>query len=783
MTGWVLSFAAGVLALQWQAGLPDARLAWLLPALVAGLAVLRRVKIPARGVVAALLCFALGFLWAAQRAHERMDERLDPALEGRDLEVVGVVSSLPAIGERSVRFEFEPESAEVALPSRLQLAWYRAAQWNEESAALLTDESLVHPGERWRFTLRLRRPHGAMNPHGFDYEAWLLERGIGATGYVRAKPEPERLGVRRNAGDFVELAREAIRDRFRDALGDSPAAGMLIALAVGDQRAIPPEQWRVFNRTGVTHLVSISGLHVTLVSGLAAGLVAWGWRRSARLCLAAPARKPAALAAIVAALGYTLLAGFAVPAQRTFLMVTVVALALWAGRIASPARVLALALGAVLVADPWAVLSAGFWLSFGCVALIFFAAAGWSSATSKARQWWDSQWAVTLGMAPAGLFLFSQVSIVGPLANAVAIPLVSVIVTPLVLLAAAVPIELPLAAADLLTRGLLQFLEWCAALPAAVWQQHAPPLWAVLAAVAGTLWLLLPRGFPSRWAGIALVAPAFALPPAAPPEGEAWITTLDVGQGLAAVVRTATHALVYDAGPTFGPETDAGERVVAPFLRASGIERVDRFVVTHHDMDHIGGALSLLAAVEMGDFRSSLPKGHAVLGVAPFPQPCRAGERWRWDGVDFEFVFPDPEGASAARKANDASCVLKVTAHGRSMLLTGDIERPAEDRLVARAAAAAKADVLLAPHHGSRTSSTPAFLAAVGARTVVIPVGYRSRFGHPHPLVLTRYEAAGMDVRRTDLDGAVTVRLGETLAFEGERAARARYWLPKRPAS
>ncbi|MSQ54411.1 MAG: DNA internalization-related competence protein ComEC/Rec2 [Betaproteobacteria bacterium] len=772
MTGAILAFACGVLALQVQPSLPPAWSAWLLPACV--LAAWRSPK-----PVVLLLCLAIGFLCAAGRAQWRMDERLAPELEGRDLEVVGVVSSLPAIGERSVRFEFEVESAaqlpEIRLPRTLLLSWYRSPLYAEERPAVIEDASQVHPGERWMFTVRLRRPHGTLNPHGFDYEAWLLERGIGATGYVRPRGEPRRLGMRNSALDRVEQAREAVRERFRAALGDSPAAGILVALAVGDQRSIPAEQWKLFNRTGVTHLMSISGLHVTLVSGLAAWLAAFGWRRSSRLCLALPSRQAAALAAILAAFAYTLLAGFAVPAQRTFYMVTVVALALWAGRISSSSRVLALALGAVLLADPWAVLSPGFWLSFGAVALIFFGAAGWTSRPTRVAQWVGTQWAVTVGLAPAALFLFSQVSVVGPLANAIAIPVVSAVVTPLALLAALVPLELPLMAAEWLTRWLLVFLEWCAALPAAVWQQHTPPLWAVVLAVAGTLWLLLPRGFPSRWAGLALMLPVFTLPPQTPPQGEAWVTTLDVGQGLAVVVRTASRTLLYDAGPMLGTDSDAGERIVVPYLNASGVARIDAMVVTHNDLDHTGGAISVLDSFEVGDFRSSLQAGHPVLSFAPGSQPCRAGTAWEWDGVRFEVLYPAARDSAAARRVNDLSCVLRVTAGTHRMLLTGDIERPAELALAQRGGIGSQA--LLAPHHGSRTSSSAEFLAAVQPELVVIPVGYRSRFGHPHRDVLARYGALGARIRRTDLDGAVTVRLGGAgLRVETERAARSRYW-------
>lgn len=766
MTAALLSFAAGVLALQAVPELPGAAWLWAAPAAVAAMLRIRRLAVP--------LAMVLGFCWALGFAHLRLADRLDTELEGVDVEAVGVVAGLPTLGERSVRFAFEVESSSHPLPSRVLVSWFRTAFAQDQSAVLA---GVPHPGERWRFTLRLKRPRGHVNPHGFDYEAWLLERGIGATGYVRAGGKaapPLRMGWRNGLRDRIEQARVAVRDRFRRVLGETPAAGILAALAVGDQRAISNEEWRLFGATGVTHLMSISGLHVTMVSGLLAWLVASLWRRWPRLALALPARKAGALAAIAGALGYALLAGFAVPAQRTFWMVTVVALALWSGRIASPARTLALALAVVLLADPWAGLSAGFWLSFGAVALIFLVGVAVRRDEPLVLQWVRIQWAITVGLAPAALFLFAQVSLVGPLANAVAIPLVSIVVTPLALAAAVLPWDALPSLAAWLVQWLLQFLEWCASLPLALWQHPAPPWWCLVAATAGTLWLVAPRGVPWRATGLALMAPAFAWPVATPAVGEAWVTTLDAGQGLAVLVRTANRALLYDAGPAFGTESDSGERIILPYLRAIGVPRLDALVVTHNDIDHAGGAASVLHALEVDRFLSSLPAGSPLLALSA-AERCAAGQAWEWDGVRFEVLHP--AAGARERRTNNLSCVLKVTARGGAMLLTGDIEREAEEALLARDAAALRADVLLAPHHGSRTSSSAGFIAAVAPRVAVVPAGYRNRFGHPAADVLARYADAGVALRRTDLEGAVTARfLEKGPEIESERRRRARYW-------
>ena len=754
MTLAAIAFACGAAALQWQASLPGWEWFAVLPVLAAGVWFDRRFFV--------VFAFAAGFLWASACAHLRMADWLAPQLESRDIDVVGVVSSLPARVERGVRFELDTEAAPEGerLPKKLLLSWYGAG-FSDDAVPL---EREVHPGERYRLTVRLKRPHGNVNPNGFDYEAWLLERGIGATGYVK---RGELAGVRNSLLDRVEQAREAVRERFEKQLGATPAAGILVALAVGDQRAISNEEWRLFNRTGVTHLMSISGLHVTLVSGLAAFLVAFGWRRAPALALRLPARKAAALAAIFGALGYTLLAGFAVPAQRTFYMVSVVALALWSGRIAAPSRTLALALAAVVAFDPWAPLAPGLWLSYGAVAIIFYVAV---KQENWIMQWARVQWAITVGLAPAALLLFGQVSVAGPLANAAAIPLVSVVVTPLALAAAVLPVPALLDVAAWLVEWLLQFLEWCAALPGALWEQHVPPVWSIALALLGVAWLLAPRGVPWRAAGLALIAPAFLVAPPAPPAGAAWITALDVGQGLAVLVRTSAHALLYDAGPAFGPEADSGGRVVVPVLRAAGVPRLDAVVVSHEDRDHIGGALTVLETFEAGALYSSLPSAHPLNMLAP-SRRCAAGQRWEWDGVRFEFLHPAPD---RAWKRNDSSCVLRVAAAGGSMLLTGDIQKRAERAL---SEGNVKADVLLVPHHGSKTSSTERFIAAVAPRWAVVTAGYRNRFGHPNEQVLERYQAAGVEVRRTDEEGALQIVLEGQPSIAGERARRGRYWL------
>ena len=781
---FVLAFAGGIWLLQQQATLPVVE--WL-AGLAAGLAVcalvglalrsrLRESALAARRDVAVVLLLVagatLGFVWAAGFAHLRMAEELPSAMEGRDVELIGVVAALPQALERGVRFEFDVERAASGVPPHISLAWYRGRDDGDDDASPLIP---VRAGERWHFTVRLKRPHGNSNPHGFDHEAWLFERGIRATGYVRPR-SAERIDAQVwQPGYAVEMLRETVRDRFRAALPDAPYAGVLIALAIGDQHAIDVGLWQTFARTGITHLMSISGLHVTLLAGLAYALVNWLWRRSAKLPLRIPAQHAAAVGGFLAAFLYCLLAGFAVPAQRTLYMLGVVAAARLTTREIAGSRVLPVALLLVLLLDPWAVLAAGFWLSFGAVALLFHIGSGRLGPAHWLVEWGRAQWAVTLGMLPALLALFQQFSLVSPLANALAIPVVSFVVAPLALLGSLPLLDPVLSLAHFVTSWLMFFIDWLAALPLAMWQQPAPPAWSVLLALAGGVWLLLPRGFPARWLGLLAFLPLLTVVPPRPAPGTTGIAVLDVGQGLAIHVQTATHDLLFDAGPAFSADADSGNRIIAPYLRALGVRRLDALVISHADKDHEGGAASVLAALPVAILKTSLPFEHP-LSAQPVPHvPCRDGDTWDWDGVRFEMLHPGAEPLS--RKTNDVSCVLRVTAAGQSMLLSSDIEAVSERALLWHRRAELTAAVMTAPHHGSRTSSTPEFIAAVAARDVIFPVGYRNRFGHPRDDVLARYVDSGARLHRTDADGAVTVALGgAAIGFRHERDVRRRYW-------
>jgi competence protein ComEC len=772
----VVLFALGAWLLQRQAELPDLRFAWLLVCAAPAALCTRSHRVCVRtlaALVIALASLAGGFLWAAALAHVRLADALPSAWEGRDVVVVGVVASLPQHYERSVRFEFDVEhvlTPGAHVPARVVLSW-----WGRGPPA----GEAVRAGERWQLRVRLKRPHGSVNPHGYDHEAALLERGLRATGYVRPGPGAVRVSERvHRPAYWVQIARERLRARVLEALAGEPYAGIIAALAVGDQRAISPAQWQTFTRTGINHLMSISGLHVTMVSGLAFAAAAFVWRRSPRLALRVPTRKAAALFGLAAAFFYTLLAGFAVPAQRTLYMVAVVAAYLWCARAVSASAVLAGALLVVVVLDPWAVTAAGFWLSFGAVAAILFVMTNragelnWFTAAAR------TQAAVTLALTPLLLALFQQVSLVSPFANAFAIPVVSFVVVPLTLAGTVAPFDALLELAHWAMRWCMAVLEWMSALPAAVWQQHAPPGWTIVLALAGTLLMLAPRGLPGRWLGALACLPLFFVYPEPPRPGEVRITVLDVGHGLAVVVRTARHALLFDAGPAWGPAVDSGNRIVAPYLRAVGVRRLDAMVLSHDDIDHTGGAASVLQALPVGLMLTSLPDMDPLPLLAHEALRCAAGLSWVWDGVRFDLLHPPHDTYARRMKDNDRSCVLKVSARGGSVLIPADIERRGEAMLLA-GGVDLRADVLIAPHQGSRTSSTSAFVQAVRPRAVIFPVGYLNRFGHPHAEVLERYRELGSALYRTDRDGAVLISIapGGALKIDRWRAAHRRYWL------
>lgn len=728
-----LAFTAGVLAVHALRTLPDV-------AALAGLALPALLPWRGRALWSAAM---LGVLLTVWRAGVLLEARWPPERHGETRTLTGHIASLPEPQGRARRFLFEPQDAHG--PRRIRVAWYD------------TDET-PRGGECWRFELRLRTPHGSLNPGAFDYERWLFAQGIGATATVRD-------GARcPGAASGLLALRQDLVDAVRAALDGHPATGLVVALTVGDQSGLSDEDWDVFRATGTGHLVAISGFNIAIIAGVAFFLCRWLWALWPPLCLRLPAQRAGLLGAAALAGVYALLAGFEPPVQRAVLMLWIVLAAAWTHRLSQPARVLALAWVVVLLADPFAITAPGLWLSFGAVAAIFYV----SLNRLRAPGLWHGlvllQLLIALALAPLTLFFFDGAAWIAPLANLVAVPFFTVM-TPwalgallLVLLAPALGVPL-LGWAAAALGGFREALAWLAQAPD-LWLAASPPPAALALAAGGVVLLLAPRGLPLRPLGGLCLLPLLAIP-LRPPPGGFEVGVLDVGQGLAVVVRTAQHTLLYDAGPAFDEGFDAGASVVAPFLLHHGVDRIDTLLLSHGDRDHSGG---------VGAVRRLLRIDHE-LGTER-GEPCRAGQSWSWDGVRFAVLHPEGPGW----EGNDASCVLRVDGPF-SVLLAGDIEAAAEAQLLARQAL--RAELLVAPHHGSRTSSTAGFVAAVQPEVVVYGAGWRNHFRHPRPEVTARYAAVGARQYVTGEGGAIRItRDAQTgrLEVREYRREAGRFW-------
>ncbi|TWO73273.1 DNA internalization-related competence protein ComEC/Rec2 [Caenimonas sedimenti] len=773
-----------------QAGLWGAgTYAWLLTAaLMAGLAAARWRGRSEWGIGFAFVAAALlAFSATGLRATHFSSQGLAPALEGRDLALTGVVSAMPHRSEAGVRFRMRVESAslagaEVRVPPQVALGWYGGVLGGEGRPELQRQPAELRAGERWQMTVRLKAPHGHLNPHGFDYELWLWEQGLQATGYVRAGPaDPRPQRIASTWQHPVEQLRQQVRDAIFARVEDRRLAGILAALVVGDQGAIERADWDVFRATGVAHLMSISGLHVTMFAWAAALAVRGLWRRSTRLCLRLPAQQAGLLGGMLLALAYAIFSGWGVPAQRTVWMLAAVGWLRLGARAWPWPHVWLLACATVVTVDPWALLQPGFWLSFVAVGVLFATDPGAASAPrglpARTLALLREQWIVTLALTPLSLLLFGQVSLVGMLANLVAIPWVTLVVTPLGLAGVVIPVAWDGAAAALAV--LASALGWLAQLPFATLSTAAPPVWAGVAGVLGGT--LLAMRWPPAWRamGLPLLLPVLLWQPARPPPGEFELLAADVGQGNAVLVRTATHTLVYDAGPAYSRESDAGQRVVVPLLRALG-ETVDTIVLSHRDIDHTGGAPAVLGMQPQARLVSSLEDGHPLLAGRPAAR-CETGQGWEWDGVRFEVLHPAAADYRAGVKPNTVSCVLRIANGRRQALLAGDIERAQEEALLTRGASALRADILLVPHHGSKTSSSTAWLAAVRPTTALVQAGYRNRFGHPAPEVVQRYSAQDIALIESARCGAARWRSARPEAVDCERVTARRYWHHRPP--
>lgn len=752
MRSWALAFLLGILLLQQLATLPPKY--WV--SIIIIFAVLTRKW--------RLLCLPvaslLGFAWALWYAYGVLSWNLPRELEGKPILVRGYIATIPNIAPKQSAFLFKLKSLAAQPTSALiKLTWQA------------TDQSL-RVGDEWQFIIRAKRIHGLMNPGGFDYEAFALQEKIRATGYI-VKGENKLLSHNKKHFLLAQI-RQQLKEKISKNLPMTPTSPWIVALALGERQNIAAEYWQVLRNTGTNHLMAIAGLHIGIVASGMFFLVMWCWRRVPFLMLKLPAQHAGAIGALCIALIYSGLAGFSLPTQRACIMLTVFLSALLLRRNMLSWQAWSIALLIVLGLNPLAVLTESFWLSFAAVALIIY---GTSHRLAPRGWWWKLgriQWVIALGLIPMSICLFQQFSWVSFIANSIAIPWVGFLVVPLTLLGCIflniwVPFgALMLQLADKLLSILWLILTYLAHLSWASWCQVMPATWVLLVAMGGILLLLSPIGFPGRYMGVLWLAILFFYRYPTPPQGHVWFTLLDVGQGLSAVVQTKNHFLVFDTGAKLNENYDMGESVVTPFLRSLGAKKIDLLVVSHADNDHSGGSQALLNNFSVTAMKTSVPAHFSFASISY----CLQGEHWIWDNVQFEFLYPSRDKLNLG---NNSSCVLRVTdAQHHTILLTGDIEKLAENALIASSLQNLAATILVAPHHGSKTSALTAFVNAVQPRYVLFAVGYRNRYHFPHSSVMEKYQALPAQLFATAEKGAI--QFDEAFRPKLYRIKQQRYW-------
>ncbi len=754
MRSWMI---AGSLGMVIPVFLPWLPAPWILT--VAGLVAMALLYSRRFRSVGILLGFAA---LSAGWAHDSLQGRLPETRSGQDLEACGHVVGLAAVRPRLARFRFQLEPAAGATGDgpEIQLSSYQPLD--------------LYPGRYLCLQMRLRAPRGLANPGTFDYERWLLQHGIQATGYVRAVLGADPLRDRRS---FISSARGAVRDALQQALDQTgPVPAVLLALTVGERSQLDAETREVFLRTGTAHLMAISGLHLTLVAGFfywpVARMIRWLYLGE-RL----PAPRIAGLAGLLAGIGYGILSGWGLPVQRASIMLCCALVPILLGWRPPMRDVLLLAVFLVLLGDPLAVCDGGFWLSFGAVGVLVYVLAGRPVRPGGVSQQVRTQVALSLALLPVLAGVGLPLTFTSIPANLFAVPWTGLLVLPVTLVGTA--IECLFGCGDRLLQAAAALMDLQLTVLRAMagighpWTPRNPGPAALLLALLGTLWVLAPAGFPARWAGVLLLLPMAFPYPVSLGAGDFETHVLDVGQGLSVLVRTRDHTMIYDAGQGGGEQLDMGRAVVVPYLRSLGVGRLSLAVISHGDADHAGGMPAVLRSVPTEMVLAGEPPAPNVQRVAI---PCRAGQQWVWNGVQFRVLGPRP--GHVPRRRNNTSCVLHVAGKGGSVLLPGDIERKAEHALIRHNGERLGARILIAPHHGSRTSSSPAFVRAVAPDLVVFSAGWRSRFGHPHPDIVARYQRKGIEPLDTGASGRIRIRVlasGELQMTPG-RVQWRRWW-------
>ncbi|CAB1277145.1 DNA internalization-related competence protein ComEC/Rec2 [Candidatus Nitrosacidococcus tergens] len=767
-----LAFLLGISIFQCLPDLPQFKWIFILIGILCLLIFFRTPK--------TLSLIIIGFLWAFIQASLLLSQRLPLEIENEDLPISGTIVSIPTKDHHRVQFLMDPENIflkeKIWKPNLIKLSWYHTP---------LLD---LRVGDKYQLTVRLKRPRGFMNPGGFDYEKWLFHQKIQAVGYVRPKGDNHFIISPKSAYP-IDRTRQVLLEKLDHTLIDDPYKGIIQALTLGETNHITSEQWQVFQRTGTIHLVAISGLHIGLLAGLVYFLGKYLWSLRPTWLLIFPAQSVAAMSALVAAFIYAALAGFSIPTQRALIMVALVMLGLLIRRPISIIRTLSIALFLILIWDPLAVLTSGFWLSFGAVSLLVF---GIHRPLMKTKptmnspifnaiyqfwRWGHAQWVVTLGLMPLLIYQFQKFSLISPIANLIAIPWMEFFIVPLLLLGVLLLAPFPILGKTLLTIGsylftpLWYFLIWCSHFSLAQWTLIAPTLGTLLLAILGILLILVPKGIPGRWLGIIGIIPLLTPSQKQIEYGSLQFTLLDVGQGLASVVSTQSHTLVFDTGPKYSEKFNAGDGIIAPFLYNQGIQQIDTLIISHGDNDHAGGMVRLLQRIPAKKILTGTPSEFSEINI----RSCVQGQHWHWDGVGFEILHPQIQ---SSYQGNNQSCVLQITIGSQYILLTGDIGKLIEQKLISQYKDKLATTILVAPHHGSASSSSLEFIAATHPKYVLFPVGYQNQWHFPKPEVVQRYLNQDAEIWDTAYYGAITIHMtADTIKKpESFRQTYGHYW-------
>lgn len=717
--------------------------------------------------------FFLGFLWSLYFAHSILSWTLPKAMEGKALIVTGYITSLPTTNQFNTSFEFNIKELKNGNESEYLNTLARLSWWHKKNSLPIH----LKVGEKWQFAVKLKRIHGMRSPGAFDFEAWALQKGIRVSGYV----VENRNNILLSSHPYrypLNYLRQLLQIKIAAHLPHSNTSQWLMALTIGERSGISQQYWQVLRNTGTNHLMAIAGLHIGIMAGLAHYIVAWCWRRIPLLVLRVPAVHAGACAALFVALIYSALVGFSLPTQRACIMLTIFILSILAKRQIMAWTAWSFALLGVILLNPLSVLTESFWLSFVTIALIIY---GMSHRLLPSGIWWKwgrVQWVIGFGLIPVTLILFQECSFISFLANSIAIPWLGFLILPFCFLSMVFIFVSPtmgafcLYIADKSLNGLWLVLTWLAALPYASWQIVIPNVLIFFLTLIGFLLLLIPIGVPGRWNGLIWLLPLLTYQSIRPVEGNFWLTVLDVGQGLATVVQTKNHLLVYDTGPNFNNHFNMGESIVLPYLRTIAVKKIDRLIISHGDNDHIGGAGAIMHALPITDIITSVPNLFHTSNV----HYCLAGDSWEWDGVKFTFLYPTLNDLNLG---NDSSCVLRIDNGDQSVLLTGDIEKSAENNLLARISKQLQADMMIAPHHGSKTSDVEEFIAAVQPKIILYATGYRNRYHFPHQSVMEKYEKIHAISFNTTSSGTVHFKMSESEAIfnpDQYRITHKKYW-------